>query len=245
MLKRLTTYIFVKNLSGKVLTDEKIHDFKRLLVVQIAILLSLFILDLFTHLQFPMYLELSETLFFAALGTYVFLLWDMLRNYTTSKRIILINFFFINGVFLIGFIAVNPFFPMEPTVPYRLVLAAVQLCLLSVESTIIYFTLMEFFRKDLGMNIRLWGAANIYLMIGLAFGSVYELISIVDLNALGIDLPLRTEGFMKRCEFSLMVLSGMNTPYSDLAPMMYSLGTVEALFGQLFVVLIVGRLLMK
>jgi hypothetical protein len=62
---------------------------------------------------------------------------------------------------------------------------------------------------------------------------------------MGVDLPLQTMGLMKRFEFSLMVLSGMNSPYDDAAPMIFSLGTVEALWGQLFVVLIVGRLMMR
>ena len=104
---------------------------------------------------------------------------------------------------------------------------------------------MEFFKKDLGMSMRLWGAACIYLMIGFAFGSAYELVCILELQCLGADIPLQTMGLMRRFEFSLMILSGMDHPYANPAGMIFSLGTVEALFGQLYVVLIVARLLMK
>ncbi len=95
------------------------------------------------------------------------------------------------------------------------------------------------------MPIRLWGAACIYLMIGLAFGSAYEILCILQLDCMGTDIPLQTLALMKRIELSLMILSGMDSPYPDASPIVYSLGTIEALWGQLFVILIVGRLLMK
>ena len=50
---------------------------------------------------------------------------------------------------------------------------------------------------------------------------------------------------MKRYEFSLMVVSGMESPYSNAVGMIFSMGMFEALWNQLFIVLIVGRLLMK
>ncbi|MEK6781684.1 MAG: hypothetical protein AABY93_08255 [Bacteroidota bacterium] len=174
MFQRVLHYILIRNLAGKELTDEKIYDFKRLTLLQGAIILSLFLLDLFTYLAFPYHIELAESIFFLLLGVYVFLLWDMLRNYTSSKTIILLNFIFIMGVFLIGLVVVNPFMHMEAEPPYRIFLACIMVCLLAVECTVIYFTLMEFFKKDLCMPMRLWGAACIYLMIGLAFGNVYE-----------------------------------------------------------------------
>ncbi len=147
MPPKLIRYLLDKNLSGKELTNEKIRDFTRLVFVQGAVILSLFLLNLFTYFGFPFHIELAESIFFATLGVYVFLLWDMLRNYTRNKKVILINFIFIMGVFLVGVIAVNPFFPMPTTVPYRIVLGGIQVCLLGVECTVIYFTLIEFSKK--------------------------------------------------------------------------------------------------
>jgi hypothetical protein len=245
MAQPLLQRILVRNLAGKELTDEKIQDFKRLTIVQGFIILTLFLLEVFSYLNFPHHIEISETIFFMALGTYVFLLWDMLRNYTNSKMIILVNFVFIMGVFVVGLIVANPFMKMEVTPIYRLFLAGIQICLLTVECTVIYFTLMEFFKKDLGMPMRLWGAACIYLMIGLAFGSAYEILCVLEVQCMGVDIPLQTMGLMKRFEYSLMVLSGMDSPYGNQIAMIFSLGTIEAIWSQLFIVLIVGRLLMK
>lgn len=245
MLHRVIQSLFHRNLSGKELTDEKIHDFQLLTGVQGALIFSIFILKLFSKLAFPFHIETAETIFFILLGVYVFLLWDMLRNYTSSRLLILTNFLFIMGVFVVGVLVVNPF--VSPSMsPIRVwLLAGIQICLLAVELSVIYFTLMEFFKKDLSMTMRLWGAACMYLMIGLAFGSAYEIICVFEIQCLGTEIPLRTLALMTRFEFSLMILSGMNTPYTNLTGMVNTLGTIEAVLGQLFIVLIVGRLLVK
>jgi len=235
---------FLKNLEATELTNEKIRDFKRVVLAQAAILITLFILELFTWLAFPLYLELAETLFFMALGAYAFLLWDMLRNYTTSRRIITLNFIFIMGVFVAGFICVNPFWPMELSTPYRVMLVIIQGCLLTVECFVIGFTIREFFKRDLDLPIKLWGAAALYMMIGMTFGSVYEILCILQLDCLGVDTPLRTIAMMKRVGYSFMVLCGMDIPY-NVTPLINSITTIESLFGEIFIVLIVGRFLVK
>ena len=151
----------------------------------------------------------------------------------------------IMGVFLCGFIGINPFFPMAPTVGYRFFLAGVQVCLLIVEGSVIYYTILELFKKDLGLPIKLWGAAALYLMIGFTFGSFYEILCTMEVDCLGVDVPLRTVALIRRIGYSLMVLSGMDTPYPNVSDLLHAAATVEALFGQLFIVLIVGRLLTK
>jgi hypothetical protein len=245
MAKKLLRFLASRNPERQELSDEKMADFRRATIVQGGIILTLFLLPLFTYLGFPYHIQIAETVFFGVLGIYVFLLWDMLRNYTANRRLIMINFVLIMGVFLLGVIAVNPFIPMPVNPAYRSVLAFIQASLLTVEGCVIYFTLQEFFRKDLSLGLRLWGAACIYLMIGLAFGSAYELVCILDIQCMGVEIPLQTLAFMKRIEFSFMVLAGMDNPYAAVAGMVTSLATAEALFGQLFVVLIVGRLLVK
>jgi hypothetical protein len=243
-MTKLIQYLLDRNLQGKELTDEKIRDFKRIVLAQGAIILSLFLLAFFEELNFSYHIEIAELIFFACLGAYVFLLWDALRNYTTNRKLILFYFIVINGIFVVSALGTNPFIPMAPTLPYRIFLILVMISLLTVEVSVIYFTILEFFKKDLGMTIKLWGAAALYLMIGLTFGCVYEIFCIMELDCLGIDVPLRTVAFMKRLDFSLMVLSGMDTPYQPNG-VLYALGMIEALWGQIFIVLIVGRLLVK
>ena len=239
-------FSFIKKLEGKELTDEKIRDFKRLIIAQAGIILSIFFLELSESFQFGLYPQLAESFFFLALGLYVFLLWDALRNYTDNKSIILLNFIFIIGVFVLAAIVANPFLDFfdKSGVLYKTLLLFTQISLLTVESFVIYFTVQEFFKKEFNLPIKLWAAACIYLMTGLAFGSFYELFCIFDVDCLGIEFPLRTMALMKRMGYSLMVLSGMDSPYSPTG-VIYMASTIEALWGQLFVILIVGRLMIK
>lgn len=240
------SFSIIRKLEGKELTDEKIRDFRRLLAVQVAVISSLFFLE-FIETHNLRYYEIVETYFFITLGLYVFLLWDMLRNYTSSKALIIANLIFIMGVFIASTVVVNPFVEVVDHAgpAYKPLLLLTQVSLLSVESVVIYFTLREFFNKDLNMSIRLWGVACIYLMIGFAFGSAYELLCIVDVDCLGADIPLRTLALMKRMSYSLMVLAGVDTPYDAPTGVIYFMSTLEALWNQVFVVLIVGRLMMK
>lgn len=239
-------FSFIKKLEGKELTDEKIRDFKRLIIAQAGIIFSIFFLELSQSFNFSWHPELAESIFFLALGLYVFLLWDALRNYTSNRAIILLNFIFIIGVFILATFVANPFlnfFDRSGTL-YKILLLFTQISLLAVESFVIYFTVQEFFKKEFNLPIKLWAAACIYLMTGLAFGSFYELFCIFDADCLGIDITLRTMALMKRMGYSLMVLSGMDTPYTATG-VIYMASTIEALWGQLFVILIVGRLMMK
>ncbi len=239
-------FSFIKNLEGKELTNEKIRDFRRLLVSQVAIIASIFYLEISESFGLLLHPELPETIFFLTLGVYVFLLWDALRNYTNNKTIIMINFVFIIGVFVLGTIVANPFINLidRSGLLYKLLLLFTQISLLIVEGCVIYFTVIEFLKKDFDLSTKLWAAACIYLMSGLAFGSFYEMFCIFDVDCLGIDLPLRTLALMKRMGYSVMVLSGMNIPYVPTG-VIYMASTFEALWGQLFVVLIVGRLMIK
>jgi hypothetical protein len=74
---------------------------------------------------------------------------------------------------------------------------------------------------------------------------VYEILCTLQIDCLGVEVPLRTVALMTRVGFSLMVLSGMNTPFEHISGLLYSAVTIEALWGQIFIVLIVGRFLVK
>ncbi|GHN00133.1 hypothetical protein WSM22_16220 [Cytophagales bacterium WSM2-2] len=239
-------FSFIKNLEGKELTDEKIRDFRRLLISQISVIFSIFFLEFTESFPFPYHIEIAEAFFFGVLGVYVYFLWDTLRNYTSSRMVIFVNFVFIIGVFVLGTFVANPFFELvdRSGVTYKILLLFTQISLLIVEGCVIYFTVVEFFKKEFNLPIKLWAAACIYLMTGLAFGSFYEMLCIFDVDCLGIDIPLRTMALMKRIGYSMMVLSGMDTPYSATS-VIYMASTFEALWGQLFVILIVGRLMIK
>ncbi len=91
----------------------------------------------------------------------------------------------------------------------------------------------------------LWMAVNVYVLTGLCFAFLYAGVAAVDPDAFVgkfQDLPLRdqTYGFIY---FSFVTLTTLG--YGDLTPNNLAVGTLaylEALFGQLFIAIMVARL---
>jgi hypothetical protein len=232
-----------QNLIGIELSREKLKDFKKVVPLQIVLLLVTFLLkgimDLF---EIPYRNEITELAFFSILGIYVFLLWDMLRNYTKSRALLLILLVLIMGTFILGVIFVNPFFPLLKPFPFRIVTGIIMSNLLFVEVSVVYFTIIEIFKRELSINERMWGAACIYLITGIAFGSVYEIIDIISITSLDMNLPLGTLHFIKSISFSFHILSGADLTY-PCSELIRNIATIESLWGNLFIVFVVGRLL--
>jgi hypothetical protein len=233
-----------QNLKDIDLTREKLKDFKNVVPVQIALLLVTLmakgIMDLFNT---PYRDKITEMLFFSILGIYVFLLWDMLRNYTKSKILLLFLLVLIMGTFLLGVIFVNPFIALLELREFRIVTCLIMTALLLVETSVVYFTITEIFKHDLSINERMWGAACIYLITGIAFGSIYEIIDIISIKSLDFGIPLGTLHFIKSISFSFHVLAGTGIAY-PCTELITNITTIESLWGNLFIVFVVGRLLL-
>jgi hypothetical protein len=233
-----------QNLKDIELAREKLKDFKKVVPVQISLLLVTFlskgIMDLFSISYGN---EITEMLFFSILGIYVYLLWDMLRNYTRSRTLLLVLLVLIMGTFLLGVIFVNPFFTLLNTQQFRVVTGLIMTTLLLVEASVVYFTIIEIFKRDLSINERMWGAACIYLITGTAFGNVFEIIDIISISSLDLGIPLGTLHFIKSISFSFHILAGTDISY-PCSELINNFTIIEALWGNLFIVFVVGRLLL-
>jgi hypothetical protein len=233
-----------QNLKDIDLTREKLKDFKKVVPVQIGLLLVTFLskglMDLF---KIPYSGEVTELLFFAVLGIYVFLLWDMLRNYTRSRILLLFLLVLIMGTFLLGLIFVNPFYRFLEMREFRIVTCLIMITLLLVEASVIYFTITEIFKHDLSINERMWGAACIYMITGFAFGNVYEIIDIISISSLDFGIPLGTLHFIKSISYSFHTLAGTGSSF-PCSELITNFTSIESLWGNLFIVFVVGRLLL-
>jgi hypothetical protein len=238
-----STMKLFQNFKGLDLPREKLKDFKNVVPVQIALLLTTFlakgIMELF---HTPYSDKITELLFFSILGVYVFLLWDMLRNYTKSRTLLLFLLVLIMGTFLTGVIFVNPFIALLEMREFRIVTCLIMATLLMVETFVVYFTITEIFKHDLSVSERMWGAACIYLITGIAFGSVYEIIDIISISSLDFGIPLGTLHFIKSISFSFHILAGTGISY-PCSELVTNITTIESLWGNLFIVFVVGRLL--
>jgi hypothetical protein len=81
-------------------------------------------------------------------------------------------------------------------------------------------------------------------MIGICFGSLYDVLNILDPGCMGEPLILGLESYTHCIAFSMTIIGGRDG-YPNAFPFILKLSVVEAVISNLFVVLLVGRLLGK
>ncbi len=79
-------------------------------------------------------------------------------------------------------------------------------------------------------------------MIGISFGSLYDLIAILNPSSLGTKLELGMPSYTENIYYSFNVLGGLDTAYPNPINLVRNLGVIEAIWGNLFIVLIIGKL---
>jgi hypothetical protein len=108
--------------------------------------------------------------------------------------------------------------------------------------TVIAFAIRDIFSGGFFTSDKLWGAACIYLMIGISFGSLYDLISTALPGSLGIPIELGLPTYAECVSYSLGILGGVD---AGLQPtrLIRNIGILEAVWGSIYGMLIIGKLL--
>jgi hypothetical protein len=247
-MKRYLKFLGSPERSKNELNIEKEKDYKNIVYLQMLIILAAMMLKetlALAGISLSTSFIIRDTLFLILGGLYVFVLWDLLKNLTKSDRLIYAMFILMIIGLGVAFFAVNPvydFFDSEDSKrPY---LFFVHLSLFIIESTVIYHCLHDIFTGKKLSAEKIWGAACIYLMIGLSFGSLYDLINIIQPGSLGIEVTQGLESYVA-CIFYSMTIIGGHDATNETVPIIQNLGIIEAVWSNLFIVLLVGRLLGK
>src|SRR5437764_247518 len=106
-------------------------------------------------------------------NTQSFYLWTDSRNYGRANGCCCkLIFFTMIFIFLLGSIVQNPFFTATDNPrPYLFIIHAI---LLVIEILIISHAIRDIFKTGQITSDHLWGAASVYFMIAIAFGSLYD-----------------------------------------------------------------------
>lgn len=237
---------FIQQLGGEALRNEKEKDFRNVVVLQCLIIFSALLLeDILALAGFSETRVFRDSVFLLFGGVYVLVLWDLLRNFTRSKPLIVGLFVLIMGSYVLALLVVNPFvslFDDDARKPY---LFFIHFVLFTIELIVIYFVILDMFSGEKLSPQKLWGAACVYLMIAICFGSLYDLISILQPGALGVPVRLGLESYTGCIHYSLAILGGQDPVFDQPIRIIRSIAVIEAIWGNLFVVLLVGRLLAK
>lgn len=226
------------------LQQEKQKDYRNVVIIQVAIIvmgmmlsgplledpqssLSKFIITVFS--------------FFGAL--YAFLLWDLLRNFTSNNILIISVLLILISIVVFGILIEFPYYKVIHVENRRLALLIIHSTLFPIEVLVIIYTIRDIFLSEFLTPDKLWGSACVYLMTGISFGSLYDLICISGLGNLGVELELGIPNYAECVGHSLSLLGGIDSRYPDATYLIKNLGVIEGLWGSLFTVLIIGKLL--
>jgi hypothetical protein len=223
---------------------EKQKDYRNIVFIQIIIIvfgltLSGFVLE---DSKTPA-AKLVLTIFSCFGLTYSFLLWDLLRNFTKSKLLIRIYLILLFGSIGTGVLVEFPYYTFLDIPDRRLILLLVHSMLFTTEVIIISFAIRDIFSGEFLTPDKLWGSACVFLMIGISFGSLYDLICLVKPGSLNKSLEMGFPNYAECVTYSLSILGGMDPGQPDASRLIRNIGILESVWGNLFVVLVIGKLM--
>jgi hypothetical protein len=226
------------------LSLEKQRDYRNIVVVQVVIIV--FGLTLTEFLEGGSRTDVAKTIItvFSLFGiTYAFLLWDLLKNFTRNKLLIQFYFIVLVGITLTGTLIEFPYYTVLEVPNRQLYLLAIHGLLFPIEITVIAFAIGDIFAGDFLTPDKLWGSACIFLMTGISFGSLYDLICIVRPGSLGKEIESGLPNYAECVTYSLSILGGTDAGYPNVSRLIRNISVLEAVWANLFVVLIIGKLM--
>ena len=232
-----------RTLSTNELQREKAKDYRNIVVMQILIVV--FGLTLSEPIFENSKSEVSKFIitifsFFGALYTY--LMCDLLRNFTANKVLLTVIFVVLIGAIGIGILAEFPYYQIIHVSNRQALLLTVHGLLFPIEITVIAFAIRDIFSGGFLTPDKLWGAACVFLMVGISFGSLYDLLTIIRPGGLGSEIELGFPNYSECVTYSFCVLGGVDHGLEP-SKLIRNISALEAVWGNLYGMLIIGKLL--
>jgi hypothetical protein len=230
-------------LSKLELQKEKAKDYRNVVIIQIIIVaLGLVLYEPLLEDSTSDISKFIITLFSTFGAIYAFLLWDLLRNFTANKKLILVILVLLVAIVIAGVLVEFPYYQVIHIADRQAYLLTIHGVLFPIEVTVISFAIRDLFSAGFITADKLWGAACVFLMVGISFGSLYDLITISRPGSLGVDIELGLPNYAECVTYSFSVLGGID---SDLKPakLIKNISIIESVWGVLYAMLIIGKLL--
>lgn len=219
----------------------KSKNYRKVAVIEIVLIFLVLILG---DMMIKLDVENPHTLVSAILlipeAVYLIILYQLAQLLNPDKKVQQIIKIAIIIVFLISFVALNPFVDVTEWKTNLLILTHVFLC--GIECYIIALGLKDIYAENLHITERLWGSVAVYLLIALGWASFYEVFLLLDHSALGFALEPGYQTYSESLYFSLCSLSGTGSAYPNPTHIIRNLALMESVWGVLFLVMLIGRL---
>ncbi|MBL7856458.1 MAG: hypothetical protein JNM57_02125 [Cyclobacteriaceae bacterium] len=229
---------------GTELQREKQKDYRNVVLNQIIIIVfGLTLTDLLLEGSETPGAKFATSIFFFFGALYSFLMWDMLKNFTENRLLINITLIILSGIIISGMLTEFPYYKVLHVPDRRIFFLIIHILLFSIEVVVISFAMRDIFSGEFLTPDKLWGSACIFLMIGISFGSFYDLICMIRPGSLGADLELGWRQYSECVTYSLSILGGIDPEFGNASKLIKNISVLEAVWSNLFVVLIIGKLM--
>ena len=231
-----------RQLTTTALQREKLKDYRNIVVIQVTVITILMTLeDLLAGIGLVDIQKWVYTLFIAFAGFYLLLLWDMMRNFTSNMLVVRGSLAWLMVLFVLGAMGENPFQRLlDNPRPYYIF---IHTSLTIIQSYIITLSIRDIFSGSRVTSDKLWGSACVYLMIGFVFGDVFDILNLLNPGCFGVEIPVGFASYLGGVYFSYATLGGVDAGYEHLSRLVRNVSVIESLFGNLYLVFLIGRIL--
>ena len=215
-------------------------NYRQVASIQIALIFSVLALgDLFHFGNGETSSKIVSSVLLILEAIYLMLLLQLSNFLKADKRMNIVLRIAFLCIVILSVIALNPFFDfVNNKTPW---LIAVHILLCSVECYLIALGLKDIYDDDLQITERLWGSVAMYLLIALGWASFFEIFVLINPASLGLTLEPGYQTYSESLYYSLCSISGTGSVYTNPSHLIRNLALIEAVWGVLFLVMLIGR----
>ena len=230
MFKKATSRLYSRELQ-----EEKRKDYRNVVGAQAVLLLISLLTDDWLHNS-----TLSFLIFQVCCAVYLGLLWDLSRNFTFKRW--LPNVLGVTAL-LVVVVSLSYNYLFWDPVSGPKVNSALHGTTVLIQSVVMWLGLRDLVRGPRNAADKLWAAAGLYIMLGIVFGELIHFVHLLQPNTLGPAIPATVEGFHEALYVSFVTLTGADNALSNISHFCRNLLVLESLLAQLYVVMLISRLL--
>jgi hypothetical protein len=227
------------------ITSERLKGYKWILSGQIFVAVNfLFIYELFSKYPFPNWKPILVGIIGSLMLAMNYLSYELIKDLTDNKMIQRLVLILLWAGVLMGIVTAMGLITPDSGIYKAFNGTSILFSLISF-IILLYFMINDIFREKHDITYRLWGSASIYMLIGSTFGLFFTLLEIILPIEFQINTPYDIFHFIPCYNFSFYNLAGIDSPYSNFSTLIKNLAVIESIFSNLYIVLVVGRLLSK
>ena len=230
MFKKAFSRLYTKELQ-----EEKRKDYRNVVGAQCLLLLISLLTDDWLHNS-----ALTFFLFQLCCAVYLGLLWDLSRNFTFKRW--LPNTLGLTSLAVVLISLGYNYLAWDSNVGPQ-VNAALHGTTVLIQAVVMWLGLRDLVRGPRNAADKLWAAAGLYIMLGIAFGELIHFVHLLRPETLGPTILPTVEGFHEALYVSFATLTGADNEVPTISHFCRNLLVLESLMAQLYVVMLISRLL--